>query len=37
VCPHNNLAERLLRDNAILRKITFGNRSDKGIANLKSS
>ncbi len=33
VCAHNNLAERLLRDNVILRKITFGNRSDKGIAN----
>ena len=33
VCAHNNLAERLLRDNVILRKITFGNRSDKGIEN----
>jgi hypothetical protein len=33
VCAHNNFAERLLRDNVILRKITFGNRSDKGVAN----
>lgn len=33
VCPHNNLVERLLRDNVILRKITFGNRSDKGVEN----
>jgi len=33
VCGHNNLAERLLRDNVILRKITFGNRSDQGIEN----
>lgn len=33
VCSHNNLAERMLRDNVILRKITFGNRSDKGIEN----
>lgn len=33
VCAHNNLAERLLRDNVILRKITFGNRSDKGVEN----
>jgi transposase len=33
VCAHNNLAERLLRDNVILRKITFGNRSDQGIEN----
>ena len=33
VCAHNNLAERLLRDNVIMRKITFGNRSDKGIEN----
>ena len=33
VCAHNNLAERLLRDNVILRKITFGNRSDKGVDN----
>jgi transposase len=33
VCAHNNLAERLLRDNVILRKITFGNRSEKGIEN----
>lgn len=27
ICAHNNLAERLLRDNVIMRKITFGNRS----------
>jgi hypothetical protein len=33
VCAHNHLAERLLRDNVILRKITFGNRSDQGIEN----
>jgi len=33
VCAHNNLVERLLRDNVILRKITFGNRSNKGILN----
>jgi transposase len=33
VCAHNNRVERLLRDNVILRKITFGNRSDKGVEN----
>jgi hypothetical protein len=33
VCSHNNFVERLLRDNVILRKITFGNRSDKGVEN----
>jgi transposase len=33
VCAHNNWAERLLRGNVIMRKITFGNRSDKGIEN----
>jgi hypothetical protein len=33
VCAHNNVVERLLRDNVILRKITFGNRSDNGIKN----
>lgn len=33
VYAHNNLVERLLRDNVILRKITFGNRSDKGMQN----
>lgn len=27
ICAHNNLAERLLRDNVIMRKIAFGNRS----------
>jgi len=30
ICAHNNLAERLLRDNVIMRKITFGNRSLAG-------
>jgi len=30
VCAHNNIAERLLRDNVIMRKITFGNRSFHG-------
>ena len=30
---HNNYAERLLRNNVIMRKITFGNRSDSGILN----
>ena len=30
---HNNFAERLLRNNVIMRKITFGNRSDSGILN----
>jgi len=30
VCAHNNIAERCLRDNVIMRKITFGNRSFKG-------
>ena len=29
VCAHNNIAERCLRDNVIMRKITFGNRSFK--------
>jgi predicted RNA-binding Zn-ribbon protein involved in translation (DUF1610 family) len=33
VCGHNNFIERLLRDNVILRKITFGSRSDKGVEN----
>jgi transposase len=33
ICAHNNLAERLLRDNVIMRKITFGNRSTKGMLN----
>jgi len=33
VCAHNNWAERLLRGNVIMRKITFGNRSDNGIRN----
>ena len=30
VCAHNNIAERFLRDNVIMRKITFGNRSFYG-------
>ena len=33
ICAHHNYAERLLRDNVILRKITFGNRSEKGVQN----
>lgn len=33
ICAHNNLAERLLRGNVIMRKITFGNRSQKGMLN----
>jgi transposase len=33
VCAHNNLAERLLRDNVIMRKVTFGNRSKNGMRN----
>lgn len=33
VCAHNNWAERLLRGNVIMRKITFGNRSDNGVRN----
>lgn len=32
---HNNHAERQIRPNVILRKITFGNRSKKGILNHK--
>jgi len=30
IYAHNNIAERLLRDNVIMRKITFGNRSFRG-------
>ncbi|MBI5144015.1 MAG: IS66 family transposase [Candidatus Omnitrophica bacterium] len=30
---HNNLVERCLRPNVIMRKITFGNRSEKGMLN----
>lgn len=30
VCGHNNIAERNLRNNVIMRKITFGNRSFTG-------
>ena len=33
VCAHNNRVERLLRGSVIMRKITFGNRSDNGIRN----
>ena len=33
ICAHNNWAERLLRGNVIMRKITFGNRSDNGMQN----
>lgn len=35
ICAHNNIAERLLRDNVIMRKVTFGNRSlgDNGQRN----
>lgn len=31
--PTNNRAERQLRPNVIMRKLTFGNRSDRGIKN----
>ncbi len=33
VCSHNNLAERNLRPNVIMRKITHGNRSEEGTKN----
>ena len=33
VCAHNNLAERNLRPNVIMRKVTHGNRSEEGIKN----
>ena len=33
VCAHNNLAERNLRGNVIMRKITHGSRSNNGIRN----
>jgi len=33
ISAHNNHVERLLRGNVIMRKITFGNRSEKGILN----
>ena len=33
--PTNNTAERQLRPNVIMRKITFGNRSDEGACNHK--
>jgi len=33
ICAHNNLAERNLRPNVIMRKITYGNRSEEGTKN----
>lgn len=33
VCAHNNLAERNLRPNVIMRKVTHGNRSEEGTKN----
>jgi len=33
IASHNNLVERLLRGSVIMRKITFGNRSEKGMLN----
>jgi transposase len=33
ISAHNNLVERLLRGSVIMRKITFGNRSDEGTRN----
>lgn len=33
VCSHNNWAERLLRGNVIMRKVTFGSRSNEGVKN----
>ena len=33
VCSHNNWAERLLRGNVIMRKVTFVSRSDNGLRN----
>jgi hypothetical protein len=33
ISSHNNLVERLLRSSVIMRKITFGNRSEKGTRN----
>jgi transposase len=33
IASHNNLVERLLRGSVIMRKITFGNRSEKGMRN----
>ena len=33
ISAHNNFVERLLRGNVIMRKITFGNRSEKGMLN----
>lgn len=33
ICSHNNWAERLLRGNVIMRKVTFGSRSDEGVKN----
>ena len=33
ISSHNNLVERCLRPNVIMRKMTFGNRSEKGERN----
>ncbi len=33
IAYHNNQAERQIRPNVLLRKITFGNRSEKGVKN----
>jgi len=33
VCAHNNLAERNLRPNVIMRKVTHGSRSEEGVRN----
>ncbi len=33
VCAHNNLAERNLRPNVIMRKVTHGSRSEEGLRN----
>ena len=33
ICSHNNLVERCLRPNVIMRKMTFGNKSGKGERN----
>ena len=33
IASHNNLVERCLRQNVIMRKMTFGNRSEKGERN----
>ena len=33
VCSHNNFAERMIRPNVIMRKITFGNKFEEGKFN----